>query len=189
MIKDLISQNRSYRRFHEHNPVDRRILEDMVDLARKSPSAGNKQPLKYLLSCSKDLNEKIFPNLAWAGYLKDWNGPVQGERPAAYIIILGDRNISENFYCDHGIASQSMLLGAVEKGLGGCIIGSINRKELRKVLNIGDRFEILLVLALGEPKEKVVLEDVKNEDITYWRDEKDVHHVPKRSLNDLILDL
>ena len=87
----------------------------------------NAQPLKYIISNNPEKNQLIFPTLAWAGYLKDWPGPIEGERPSAYLIMLGDKSISENFFCDHGIAAQSILLGAVEKELGGCIIMSIQR--------------------------------------------------------------
>lgn len=188
MIKDLIIRNRSYRRFYEDETVGMTLLEEFVDLARSSASAGNKQSLKYILSTSGEKNALIFPTLAWAGYLKDWDGPIVGERPSAYIIILGDSEISKNFYCDHGIAAQSMLLGATEKGLGGCIIGSIKREELRSILAIEKQYEILLVLALGTPKEKVVLEETIGGDIKYWRDDDEIHHVPKRPLSDIIIN-
>jgi nitroreductase len=126
----------------------------------------------------------------WAGYLTDWSGPAEGEKPSAYMVILGDKNIAESFSCDHGIAAQSIMLGAVEKGLGGCIIASINKKELTRVLNIPSHYEILLVLALGKPSETVVIENVESDgDIKYWRDSDDIHHVPKRLLDDLIIGL
>jgi nitroreductase len=163
------------------------LLEELVDLARNSASGGNKQSLKYILCNSAEMNKQIFPTTAWAGYLKDWPGPEEGERPAAYIIILGDHEISRNFYCDHGIAAQSILLGATERALGGCIIGSIQRDKLRKVLGIEEHYEILLILALGKPKEKVVLEEAKDGDIRYWRDDEQVHHVPKRPLEEIII--
>jgi nitroreductase len=122
--------------------------------------------------------------------LKDWNGPVEGERPSAYIIILCDTDISSSAGVDHGIAAQSILLGATEMGLGGCIIGSIKRDRLREALDIPARYEILLVLAPGKPKEKVVLETAgDNGDIKYWRDSEGIHHVPKRHLDDIILDI
>jgi nitroreductase len=189
MIEDLIVKNRSYRRFHQESAVDRQTLRELIELARLSPSAANLQPLKYILSCEPEKKALIFPHLAWAGYLKDWPGPAEGERPSAYIIILGDTEVSRSFGCDHGIAAQSILLGAAEKGLGGCIIGTIQRDELRKALDITARYEILLVLALGRPREKVVLEAAGPAgDIKYWRDAEDVHHVPKRSLDEIILD-
>jgi len=189
MIKDLVLKNRSYRRFHEEVAIDRETLRVLVDLARHSASAGNMQPLKYVLSCDPAKNALVFPHLAWAGYLKEWPGPVEGERPSAYVIILGDGQITPSFGCDHGIASQSILIGAVEKGLGGCIIASVQREDLREALKISPRYEILLVVALGKPRETVVIDSVApNGDIRYWRDSHGVHHVPKRSLDDIILE-
>ena len=188
MIQDLIAANRSYRCFFEKEAISCETLRDLIDLARLSASGANRQPLKYMFSCTPERNERIFPLLAWAGYLKDWPGPAEGERPAAYIVILGDTKISASFGVDHGIAAQSILLGATERGLGGCIIASIQRQALSEALNIDPRYEILLVLALGKPKETVVVEPVGPDgDIKYWRDEQGVHHVPKRDLDKLIL--
>jgi len=188
MIRDLVTATRSVRRFHQAEAVDRDTLRDLVDLARLSASAANVQPLKYVLSCEPERNARIFPLLAWAGYLKDWPGPVEGERPAAYIVILLDKRLRQTVDCDHGIASQSILLGATEKGLSGCIIASIQRRELREVLAIPEHLEILLVIALGRAKERVVLEPLGADgDVKYWRDADAVHHVPKRALDDLIV--
>jgi len=188
MLKELILKNRSYRRFYEEENIDNSTLADLVDLARLSASGANKQPLKYITSTNREINEKIFSCLAWAAYLKDWDGPEKGERPNAYIIILGDKNISTSFGCDHGIAAQSILLGAVEKGYGGCIIGSIKKEDLSRLLMIPDQFEILLVIALGKPKEKVIIEEISSDgDIKYYRDENGIHHVPKRKLEDIII--
>ena len=188
MIKDLITSNRTFRRFHQEFEIRHETLRELVDLARLSASAANLQPLKYILSCDSQRNALIFPCLAWAGYLKDWPGPCEGERPSAYIIILGDTKISQYFGCDHGIAAQSILLGARDRGLGGCMIGSVRRQQLRKALDVPSRYEILLVLALGKPKETVVIEAVgPNGDIKYWRDSEGIHHVPKRSLDEIII--
>lgn len=188
MLRDLILENRSYRRFHGDTGVEEETLRELVDLARFSASGGNVQPLKYILSNDPKKNASIFSCLAWAGYLEDWPGPVEDERPSAYIIVVGDKDICEAFGCDQGIAAQSILLGAAEKGLGGCMIGSIKRKKLCEALNVPERYEILLVLALGKPKETVALDEAGDDgDIKYWRDDKDVHHVPKRPLGDIIL--
>jgi len=188
MIRQLILRNRSYRRFYQEAAVERELLRDLVDLARLSASAANRQPLKYILSCESTRNKAIFTHLSWAAYLENWPGPEEGERPSAYIIILGDKEISPGFACDHGIASQSILLGAAEAGLGGCVIASIDREGLRQALQIPARFEILLVLALGKPKETVVIDTVEPEhDVRYWRDEAGTHHVPKRSLEEIII--
>jgi nitroreductase len=188
MIRDLVLKNRSCRRFYQDTPVSLDTLKELVDLARLSASGANRQPLKYILSCDPATNALVFSTLAWAGYLKDWPGPEEGERPAAYIIILGDKTISQSFGCDHGIAAQSILLGATEMGLGGCMIGSIRRAELSQTLALPAEYEVLLVIALGRPKETVVLETVgPTGDIRYWRDEQAVHHVPKRSLGEIIV--
>jgi nitroreductase len=188
MLKDLIVSNRSYRRFHEDVPVDMATLRELVDLARLSASGGNMQCLKYILSYKPERNAAIFPHLSWAGYLPEWPGPEEGERPAAYVIILLDTNISKGAGCDQGIAAQSILLGATERGFGGCMIGSIQREGLRKALAVTEQYKIELVIALGKPKETVILDTVKNGNIKYWRDDQDQHHVPKRSLDEIILE-
>jgi nitroreductase len=187
MIRELIAKNRSYRRFYEDANIDLHTLKSLVDLARMSPSTRNLQPLKYIISNGMETNKKIFTTLAWAGYLKDWNGPVEGERPSAYIVVVVDKNITQGKpEHDEGIAAQSILLGAVEQGLGGCIIASVKRQELAEILNIDGQYEIALVIALGKPKEKVVITEVKDNDIKYFRDENTVHYVPKRSIDDIV---
>jgi nitroreductase len=187
-LKALVRQSRSYRRFDEKVMVSGEVLRELIGLAEYAPTGSNQQPLKFWLSNTLEMNSVIFPNLAWAGALKDWKGPAEGERPAAYILILGDTEIRQNFGVDHGIAAQTIMLGAAEQGLGGCMIASVRRESLRKALDIPERYEILLVLALGKPAETVVTEPVGEDgNITYYRDAEDVHHVPKRGLDELIL--
>ena len=187
-LRDLVLQSRSYRRFDESHPISRETLAELVGLARCVASAANRQPLRYILSAEPETNARIFPCLAWAGYLKDWQGPAPGERPSAYIVILMDENITKEVGCDEGIAAQTIRLGAAEKGLGGCIIGTFQRERLRRELDIPDHLRIRLVLALGQPAETVVLEDLESGgDIRYWRDEEGIHHVPKRTLDELIV--
>jgi len=186
-IKELILKNRSYRRFQQ-DPINEDTLKDLVDLARNSASASNSQPLKYILSCDPENNAKIFPLLGFAGALRDWPGPAEGERPTAYILILLDTEIAKAAGCDHGIAAESILLGATEKGLGGCMHGSVKKPEAMEALNIPERYEIMLVISLGKPSEKVVLETVGVDGVTnYWRDDESTHHVPKRSLEEVII--
>jgi nitroreductase len=187
-IKELVRKNRSYRRFHQDVQIDMGTLRELVDLTRYGASARNGQPLKYILSCDEEKNGVIFPHLAWAGYLTDWPGPEEGEKPSAYIVVLGDKRIAKSFGCDHGIAAQSILLGAVERGYGGCIVASIKRDALRAGLKIEDHFEMLFVVALGKPAETVHIEKIGPDGgIAYWRDENDVHHVPKRALDAIII--
>jgi nitroreductase len=190
MLENLIRKNRSCRRFYQNNVVNIQTLEGLVNLARLSASAANLQPLAYILSCNIKKNEEIFSCLTWAAYLKNWSGPEEGERPAAYIVVMLDLTISKDPGCDHGIACQSIMLGAREKGLAGCVIGAIDREKLKQVLNVSNQHKILLVLAIGKPKETVVIEPVLDPEksIKYWRDEKGVHHVPKRDLQEIIVE-
>jgi nitroreductase len=190
-FSDLVAKNRSYRRFFQDHNVSLDTLRQLVAIARLSPSANNLQPLKYFLSANRDQNALIFSYLAWATQLKDWRGPEEGERPSAYIIILGDKRLKPTFgygHVDHGIAAQTILLGAIELGLGGVIIGSFRKDELTQKLGLIPELEILLVLALGKPKEEVVIEPLGEGGSTaYWRDNEQRHHVPKRALEDLIV--
>jgi nitroreductase len=188
MFKDLVLKCRSYRRFYQDVALDNKTLRALVDLARNSASAVNRQPLKYIISGSPEKNAPIFSTLHWEGTLKTWPGPAEGERPSAYIIILGDKDIGAGFGLDPGIAAQTILLGAVDKGFGGCMLGAVDKDNLRGLLNIPSRYEIVLVVALGKPKEKIILEVMKPSDsFNYWRDENEGHHVPKRQLKDIIV--
>lgn len=184
----LVRKNRSYRRFDARRGVSEKTLLELVELARLTPSAANKQPLKYLLSCTPETNEKIFETLAWAAYLPDWPGPDPGERPTAYIVILLDKRISESAGMDCGIAAQTILLGAADRGLGGCMIMNVRKNNLKESLTIDENLEVLLVIALGVPVEEVVIEEMPEEgSVKYYRDENMVHHVPKRSLKQIII--
>lgn len=186
---ELVHKSRSIRRFQQ-TPIPRATLVNLVDLARIASSGGNVQPLKYLVSCDAETNARIFPHLAWAGYLTDWPGPAEGERPTGYVAILLDRNVSHEPGCDHGIAAAALCYAACEAGLGSCMIGSIHREALASALQLDERFKILLVVALGEPGETVVLEPVGADgSIRYWRDDAGVHHVPKRALDEVLVVL
>ncbi|OQY35161.1 MAG: nitroreductase [Anaerolineaceae bacterium 4572_5.1] len=187
-LENLISANRSYRRFKQDVVVETSTLRELVNLARLSASAANLQPLKYILVNETDQTAQVFDTLGWAGYLKEWKGPQEGERPAAYIIILKDTEIAKKAQYDTGIAAQSILLGARARGLGGCLFGSVRRTKLRAAFQIPERYEIMLVLALGKPVEQVQVDPLgTDKSIKYWRDEEGVHHVPKRSLDEIIL--
>ena len=188
MLERLVKRNRSYRRFNQDERIDLKLLRGLVDLARHCASSANRQPLKYVLTVDPDTNQKVFETLRWAGYLKEWDGPAEGERPAAYIVILGDARIHKTFSVDHGIAAQTILLGATEAGFGGCMVASIDQLKLKQILTIAEHLVVLLVVALGTPAEEVVVESVGSDGkIEYYRDPDGVHHVPKRTLDELIV--
>ncbi len=185
MLKDIIIKNRSIRKYQQDYKVDKATLLELVELARLSASGGNRQALKFMLSWEPEKNAAIFKHIGLAG------PPQEGERPSAYIIILGDTQIANQYGVDPGIAAQSMLLGAAEKGLGGCMIGMVNLKGLQHTLNIPSRYEIVLVVSLGKPAETFVIEALEKKDDTNsrgWWDEKGVRHVPKRKLEDIIVE-
>lgn len=189
MFRDLVLKNRSYRRFDESVRIPRETLVELVDLARHTPCSANLQGLKFSLICEQAQTDRVFPLIKFAGYLKDWGGPALGERPTAYIVVLGDERIKHQYDLDTGIAAQTMMLGAVEKGFGGCMMSSVKREELAALLELPAYLEIVLVLALGKPAETVKIEPVGADgDIKYYRDAEGVHHVPKRALEDLIYE-
>ena len=189
MLKDIVVQNRSYRRFKEEVKIDLKTLTDLIDLARLTPSSVNFQPLRFKIISNPECNLKVFETLSWAGLLKEWKGPKHGERPSAYIIILTDLSVASNMKTDVGIAAQTIMLGAAEKGLGGCMIGSIKREKLAESIGIDlEKYSVDLVLALGVPDEKVEIVDLpKNGSTAYYRNSEDVHCVPKRKLEDIII--
>lgn len=190
MFDNLVLHNRSYRSFAEGYPVTRDDLFSLVGLARLSPSAGNIQPLKYFLSCEQQTKELIFPLLKWA----DGAGETDGEkgRPSAYICMFVDVNLVPTMsaaYVDAGIAAQTILLGACEKGLGGCIVTSFDRARLKHALMVTiGAYEPLMVIALGKPYQDITLEESGYETGCY-RDEEGVRHVPKRQLTDIIIGM
>lgn len=188
MLKDLVVRNRTCRRFHQERPVSLDTLQELVDLARLAPSGYNRQGLKYLLSNNPGLNDRINDCLTWAGYIKGWKSPPEGEKPSAFIVMIRDVGLGSMLAQDQGFAGMSILLGAVEKGLAGCFLMAVDKKRLSAVLALGDGYEIEAVIALGHPKEQIVLEEMGLDgDVRYWRDELGVHHVPKRSLTEIIL--
>ncbi len=192
-MREIIAKTRTFRRFFQNEAVSSEMLSELLDLARLGGSARNGQPWQYLVINTPEMCEKVFPFLGWAGYLSDWKGPVEGERPSAYILCLLNSNWlkgpESEAQFDLGVATQNLLLGAMEKRLGGCRIGSFNPK-LADLFDLPEYLDISLVVALGRPRETVIIEECKEDsDIKYWRDDDGVHHVPKRSLESCLITL
>jgi nitroreductase len=186
-LKDLFLKTRSYRRFYEDVQVPDSVLQHCIETLRLAPSVKNLQHYKFHLINDPETCALVFPHLQWAGFLKDWEGPEKGERPAAYIIQLLDQDISRQSYGDQGIAALSIVLAAAEKDFGACIIAAVNRTELSSALKYPEKYEIIYVIAIGKARESILIEKVKNNDTRYYRDEKGRHHVPKRSVEELII--
>lgn len=192
MIATLIRQTRTVRRFQEEQALAPELLHDLMDLARLGGSARNAQALKYMIITEQQQRQRLFPLLAWAGYLPHWPGPAAGERPPAYILCLLDTTLQKGplteAHFDLGIATQNLLLGAAEQGIFGCRIGAFAPGKVQQCFNLPEMYTVLLVLALGYPAEQVVLEEVAEDgDIRYWHDEQGIHHVPKRRLADMLV--
>lgn len=190
-FKELVVKNRSYRGYDHTRWIAREELLDMVDCARLAASSVNKQPLKYVLVFEPEQVEAFQPLTKWARALPDMVLPHPGKEPTAFIVICLDKTLSENekvFTRDLGIVAQTILLRAVEMDLGGCMIGNFVRAEVSEALDLPDHLEPLLVVAVGKPDEEVVLVDLPEDGNTnYYRDESDVHYVPKRALEDIVL--
>ena len=154
MLRDLVKTCRSYRRFYQDVPIPLEDLRDMADTARLTASAANAQALRFRIVTDETEKDSVFAAINWAAALKDWDGPEEGERPSAYIVIACDLSVGKNKQWDDGIAAQTIMLSAVEKGFGGCMIGSCRREDIARALGIDtDAYSIDLVLALGKPKE------------------------------------
>lgn len=191
ILTELLKKDRSYRRFDESQFVERESLLRLVELTRFCASGRNLQPMKYYIVNESEICDKIFPLLKWAGYLPDWDGPEKGERPTAYLVQCLDTSLTKNYLCDDGIQLQTITLGAVAEGLGCCIIKSFNAIKVKEILDLADSLEPIYVVAIGKPIEKVVIEDMEsqeNRDIRYYRSGDGIHHVPKRALEELIIN-
>lgn len=189
MLIDLLRINRSYRRYRTEIRLSQQTLMSLIELVRLIPSAYNRQPLRYWLAYQPADCAQIFPYLTWPR-LGEWTAPAVSEQPSAYIIIFGDTRIGQHFGVEAGIAAQTLLLGAVEQGLGGCVMSGFNRVALQQELGVAVEFRLLLVIALGVPAETVVLEPcAPGISPGFWRDETGLHHVQKRSAEELVLNL
>lgn len=192
MFLDLVKQARSHRGFRQDRKVTRQELEHLVECARFTPAARNDQVLKYYLAEKPETVAAIQPLTKWAGALAELHLPRKGAEPVAYIVICLDGSLAENptpYQRDVGIVAQTMLLAAVEMGLNGCMIGSFAAGELREKLGLPEAIKPQLLLALGEGTDRIVMTDVGEDgSTTYYRDAEDAHYVPKRTLEQLILN-
>ena len=181
-VYEAIKKRRSIRSF-TREPIPVKILEKCVDAARLAPSSANLQPLEYVVVNEKNLLKEVFSTLKWAGYL-DWN-PSLKESPTGYIVVLKNREIMEKGEYDVGMAVENIVLVAMEEGIGSCILSSIDRGKLRKILKIPERINVELVVALGYANEKSIAEEMEKS-IKYYRDKDGVLRVPKRKLEDIM---
>ncbi len=188
-VYDAIMKRRTIRKF-EQREVSRDILIKLIDCARVAAYGANIQPLKFAIIDKPQILKDIYPMTKWAGYLPD-GAPKEDERPAAYIAALGDKKIKANgtFECEAGAAVTTMMLAAVEEGLGTCWLGAIDREKIKKLIGIDEHLDVAYLLAVGYPKQESRTTEIKNGDVKYYEDENGVIHVPKRSLDEVIIEI
>ena len=188
-IEHLAHTTRSTRRFRNIYPVPESLMVKWVDNTRYCASAGNLQPLRYRIVTDPEQRQAVYETLSWEGYLEDWDGPIEEERPTGYIVMAVDTNIAspQAARIDTGIAAQTIMLASTEEGFGGCMILSFKKAQLIKALDLHENIEPVLVLALGRPIEDIRIVDMEKGDVRYYRDENKVHYVPKRPLEDVII--
>ena len=190
MLIDLVRKNRSYRGYDRGRRVTKEELLQLAEAARLCPSSVNVQPLKYYLAWEDPDVRTIQLETKWAKGLPNTDLPHPGKEPTAFIVICQDISIDPNlsrFQRDVGIVAQTMLLRAVEMGLGGCMIGNFSAASLHGALGLEEHIRPLLVVAVGKPDETVILTDAEDGNTKYYRDSQDRHYVPKRALEDLII--
>ena len=185
-IYETIISRRTIRKFKQEK-IDPKILKKIVNAGRLAPSAANLQSLEYLIIDDEDLKKKVFPNIAWAGYIKPEGDPGKGEEPAAYIIILADKKINPAPERDIGASAENMNLVAGEEEIGCCWIGAFKKKKINEIIRVPANLSAELILAMGYPSEKPVPEDIeKGSSIKYYKDRSGTLHVPKRKLDDIL---
>lgn len=191
MFQDLVTRNRSYRGFDSTAPISREQLAAWVNCARLSPSGMNAQPLRYRLVTAADEVANVQSLVVWAAALSALHLPREGEGPTAFIVICHDTEVAmpvAALHKDVGITAQTMLLAAVSEGYGGCMIGNYAPQKIADALQLDAHLQPVLVIALGKPIETIELvEAAAGDSLKYYRDENNVHYVPKRKLEDIIL--
>ena len=191
-IQELTRASRSYRGYDESYHFTKDQLASFVECARLAPSSVNRQPLKYYLAWEREETEKILALTYWARALPQLTLPHPGKHPTGFVVICQDLAIDKDiarYQKDVGICAQTILLAAAEAGLGGCMIGNFHPGTVRETLSLSEDLRPMLIVALGKPDETIVLTDIPESGSTdYWRDENDVHYVPKRSLEDILLN-
>ena len=186
-VDELLLRNRSYRGYNKSFVVSEDMLRRIVAVCSRIPSARNQQALRFRLVTKGDESDIVLKNLKMGASLPQLHLPLPGTEPEAFIVVCSTKEEDSMVDIDLGIALQSMLLKAVEMGLGGLIIGAFNRVAIQEGLQMP--YRPLMLLAIGKPSEKIELVSIHNgESQTYYRDERGVHYVPKIKSDELIIN-
>lgn len=187
-FQKLVATARSVRRFAADEPVTDDDLSALINAARLAPCGNNMQLIRYRVVVEEDETKRVFAHTHWAALFKDWDRPAPDEIPRAFIALcLPEAQASTSIrLMDVGIAAQTLCLAAAARKLGACIIKNFD-KHVKEELRLSD-YEPVLLVAFGYPAEQVVIDEAEDSTKTaYYRDDKDVHHVPKLTLEDVLL--
>ncbi len=187
-VYEAVKARHTIRKFTQEKP-NKEDLMQIVDSARLAPSGANAQPLKYAVVTDEDKRRDLYPFIKYAGFLKDWD-PVFEECPTAFIVILNDTSIKPTgrSECDSGIALASMCLAAQELGYGSVCLGAINRAEIKKTLGLAEQYDVMYLLGIGYPAQTGETFDCAG-DMKYYFDEEGNVHVPKRTMEEVLVEV
>ena len=195
-FQQLAAGSRTYRRYGAR-PLRRDELLGLVEAARLAPTGNNSQQLRFRVVPGMEDPagcQLVFSHLHWAASLPDWDGPEADERPGGYVVVCLPHKVAKSpvRLIDVGIAAQTLALAAAARGLGACMHKSYDACLGAELGLEGLGLDVALVLSVGERGEKVVLERAgvgaaQSHGLTYWRDPDRSHHVPKLSLEELLV--
>lgn len=186
-MMEFLRTRRTYRRF-EQRPVAPEILTEAVEAARIASCGANRQTLKYVVVQSPAMVAAVQPLVHWAAYLPPEQGhPKPGEEPVAFIAVLQDESLSGNNDMDTGLALGSLTAAAWAHGVGSCIMGSIDRPALSRLLGLPDGLWPCCMVALGYPTHSSRIVEMENGSVKYYLDEKGDYCVPKRPMEEILL--
>lgn len=188
-LENLLEWRRSYRKFDESRLISKNDIDEILNSIKFASCANNRQYLRFISVENKNKVLEIFDNTKWAASLKNNMGrPKEGERPVYFIAILSDDDKKLRFNgIDEGLVISNLTLVAAEKGIGSCIIGSVNDKKMREILNYKDNYSCEVVIAFGYPIVKSTIKEIDlEEDQSYYLDEDGNYIVPKYKLNDIV---
>ena len=181
-LDSLLKKNRSYRGYDSSRVVSREDLLRLLEVVPYVGSGMNAQPLRFKLVCGADAT-LIHPLVKLGAALPEEHLPHSGEEPSAYIVVCSTAPASRVVDIDLGIAAQSILLKAVENGLGGIFILNFKASEVREALGLP--YDPIAILGIGKAKENIFLVEAQSpSDLSYYRKDG-VHFVPKLGVKDL----
>ena len=146
-VFEAIQERRSIRNYQD-NPVEREKLERILEAGRLAPSAKNVEPWHFI-AVTDAQKRKALSGGTWAKFLS---------QSPLVIVACGDKKASPDWYAiDVALAVGNMVLTAVSEGLGTCCVGSFSEKDVKALLKVPENFEVLVMLAVGYPGDKVGL--------------------------------